>query len=503
MRKLLPFTLALSFFISLSIRAPSEAIANSAQNNSTDAAERLAQRALSTTAMIDDLQELCDRIGGRPTGSQTCERAIDWRAARFRAAGIQNVKVETYTVPSLWLPVAAEGACVSPEPFPIRVVATPYSPSTPQNRPLVARLVDAGDGTAQDFARLGARARGAIALVHAPEMKTLDDLFAEYFKNLPMLAAARKAHVAALLLQSSRPRGLLYRHPMSVVGKTIDIPVGLVSREHASRLARLAVRGNVTVRLNLINRIGSAYKARNVIAEIRGSERPDEIVLIGAHLDSWELGTGAQDNGVNSATVIDIARGIKQLGLTPRRTICFALFTGEEQGMFGSAGYVKSHAAELDRHVAMVTYDIGSGRTNGFFLNGREELRRVVEEAMGAVPSLRLTQNSIDGIDGTDNYDFLLSGVPNLVANQDGVPYLPDYHAESDVFDMVDQTEAKRNAAIASVLVWGLAERAERPAPRQTRAEVERLLRETHLDDQMKAFGQWDDWVKRRRGVNR
>ena len=171
--------------------------------------------------------------------------------------------------------------------------------------------------------------------------------------------------------------------------------------------------------------------------------------------------------------------------------------------MFGSAGYVKSHAAELDRHVAMVTYDIGSGRTNGFFLNGREELRRVVEEAMGAVPSLRLTQNPIDGIDGTDNYDFLLSGVPNLVANQDGAPYLPDYHAESDVFDMVDQTEAKRNAAIASVLVWGLAERAERPAPRQTRAEVERLLRETHLDDQMKAFGQWDDWVKRRRGVNR
>lgn len=495
MRRLIPFTLTLSLLISLALNT-------GAQNNSGETAERLAQRALTTSAMLDDLQELCDRIGGRPTGSQACERAVDWGASRFRAAGIQNVKVESYTVPGLWLPVSAEAACLAPEAFPLRVVAAPYSPSTPRGSALVARLVDAGEGTAQEFARLGSKSRGAIALVHTPEMKTLDDLFAEYFKNLPMLAAARKAHVAALLLQSSRPRGLLYRHPMSVTGKLIDFPVALVAREQAARLSRLAHRGNMTVRLNLVNRIGGAYTARNVVAEITGRERPEEIVLIGAHLDSWELGTGAQDNGVNSATVIDIARAIKQLSLVPRRTIRFALFTGEEQGMFGSAGYVRSHAAELDRHVAMITFDIGSGHTNGFFLNGREELRRVVEEAMSAVPILRLTENPIDGIDGTDNYDFLLSGVPNLVANQDGAPYLPDYHAESDVFDMVDQREAKRNNAIAAVLVWGLAERAERPAQRQTRAEVERLLRETHLDDQMKAFGQWDDWTARRRGIN-
>src|SRR6185295_7585011 len=108
-----------------------------------------------------------------------------------------------------------------------------------------------------------------------------------------------------------------------------------------------------------------------------------------------------------------------------------------------------------------------------------------------------------EAVDGTDNFDFLLSGVPNVVAAQDWDPYLPDYHAESDTFDKVDPREARANAAIASAVVWGLADAAERPAPRQSRAEVEKLLLDTKLTEQMKAFGQWDDWVAGRRGVAR
>src|ERR1019366_9781793 len=104
------------------------------------------------------------------------------------------------------------------------------------------------------------------------------------------------------------------------------------------------------------NNIAPTYESRNVIAEIRGREKPDEIVLVGAHLDSWDLGTGAEDNGVNAAMVIDLLRGFKELKVAPRRTIRFALFTGEEQGMWGSAGYVKRHRAELDKHVAVVVF---------------------------------------------------------------------------------------------------------------------------------------------------
>jgi len=279
------------------------------------------------------------------------------------------------------------------------------------------------------------------------------------------------------------------------------MPVAVISREQAERISRLAANSEVRMHLSMQNKTGGPYTTKNVVAEIRGREKPDEIVVLGAHLDSWELGTGANDNGVNCAMVIDVARGFKQLGLTPRRTVRFVLFTGEEQGMWGSVGYVHKHAAEMDRHNAVVIFDLGSGRTTGFFLSGREELRAPVNEALKDIRGLQPMEHLLDGIDGTDNFDFLLSGVPNLVANQDAAPYLPDYHSESDVFEKVDAREAQMNDAIAAVLVWGLADAPNRIAPRQTRAQVEQLLKDTHLDEQMKAFEQWADWTAGKRGA--
>jgi Zn-dependent M28 family amino/carboxypeptidase len=225
------------------------------------------------------------------------------------------------------------------------------------------------------------------------------------------------------------------------------------------------------------------------VAEIRGAELPDEIVLVGAHLDSWDLGTGANDNGVNCAIVIEMARSMRELGLKPRRTVRFVLFTGEEEGMIGSAGYVARHHAELDKHVAVVILDIGSGRIQGFFLNGRPELGSSVDAAIEAAKLPKLTHVAA-AVDGTDNFDFMLAGVPNLVASQDPAPYLPDYHAESDTFDKVDLPAARMNAAIAGAVVWGLANQTKRTAPRQSRIEVDALLKATGIDQQMKAFGQ-------------
>ena len=467
------------------------------------APQLLADRALGQTPMLDDLQELCDRIGGRPPGSEAAERAVEWAAQKFRDAGADAVALESFTMPASWRAVKAEAECLSPAEFPIRLAAAPSSASTPDERALEAPLVFAGEGTAEDFARLGEKARGAIVLVGSPEMKTVEDLFGEYVRNAPLIDATQKAGAAALLLQSTRPRGLLYRHPMMLNGTLAPIPAAVVAREHAARLARLAENGEVRVRLRLENKIGGPQEAHNVVAEIRGGEKPEEIVVLGAHIDAWDLGTGAEDNGVNCAMVIDVARGIKQLGLVPRRTIRFVLFNGEELGMWGSAGYVKRHAAELDRTVAMITFDTGSGHTSGFFLNGREELDGAVKRAVAAAPELPPMENSREALDGTDNFDFLLSGVPNLVAMQDWAPYLPEYHAASDVFERVNQREAKVNAAIAAALVWGLANMAKHPARRQTRAEVEELLRETKVDEQMKAFGQWTSWASGERGVSR
>jgi Zn-dependent M28 family amino/carboxypeptidase len=276
--------------------------------------------------------------------------------------------------------------------------------------------------------------------------------------------------------------------------------MAIVSREHAERLARLAERGEVRVRLSIADRISGPYRAANVVAEIPGTDKRNELVVIGAHLDSWDLGTGAQDNGVNAATVIDVARAFVQLGLQPRRTVRFILFTGEEQGMLGSEAYVAQHKAELDNHVAFMTFDVGSGHTSGFYLNGREELRQPVNAILEAAGISGANDHTDEAIDGTDNFDFLISGVPNLVALQDAAPYLPDYHAESDTFDKVNVKEAQRNDAIAAVMMWGLAELADRLAARQSRGEIEKTLHETKVDEQMKLFDQWDDFAAGRRG---
>lgn len=466
-------------------------------------AERLAARERGQTPLLDDLRALCDGIGGRPTGSKACDRAVDWAAARFRAAGVESTWTETYTVPASWVGGVDHAQCLAPATFSVRVAACPFSVPTPEGHALEAPLVSAGDGSPESFARLGEKARGSIALVMTPELKSEFDLFAEYGRDPALFAAARKAGVAAVLIQSSRPGVLLYRHPIGFGGDVTPIPAAVVARVHAARLARLAEQGEVRVRLELPSRLGGPYPTRNVVAEIPGREKPEEIVLIGAHLDSWDLGTGAEDNGVNAAVVIDLARGFRALGVVPRRTVRFVLFTGEEQGLFGSEAYVLRHAAEMGRHVAMITFDTGSGRTTGFYLNGRGELRGPVDQAFAAVPGLAAPADSLETIDGTDNFDFLLSGVPNLIAKQEWAPYLPSYHGESDVYETVNAPEARNNAAIAAALVWSLAEAPARPAPRQTRKEVEHLLRDTRLDEQMKALRQWDDWVAGKRGASR
>jgi carboxypeptidase Q len=465
----------------------------------SDAPHRLATRALGETPLLTDLRELCDTIGGRPTGSPSCDRAVEWAARKFREIGIQNVSVEPFTGQSLWLPGSADAAATAPVRFNIRIAAAPMSPST--KGPLEARLLDVGEAKPEDFAKLGAAIKGAIVLVHSAEMKTFDDLFAEYFRNTTLLESASKYQPAAILLESTRPRGLLYRHPISLDTSYSPMPAAVISREHAERLARLAEKGEVRVRLAITNQTAPTYQSKNVIAEIRGREKPDEIVLIGAHLDSWDLGTGAEDNGVNAAMVIDVARAFHDLGLVPRRTIRFALFTGEEQGMVGSEAYVARHKNELDRVAAVIMYDMGSGHTSGFFLNGREELRKPINAALDAVGGLNANEHLPDAIDGTDNFDFMISGVPNLVAFQDANAYLPDYHAESDTFDRVNAREEKTNQAIAAVLLWSFAENPERPAKRQTRAEVEKLVIDTRLDEQMKAFRQWNDFKAGKRGL--
>jgi carboxypeptidase Q len=453
----------------------------------------------SSDAMLNDLRELCDGIGGRPTGSPAAVRSVRWAADKLRAAGVDTVRTEAYDLPEYWESESASASCVAPATFALRIAASPSTGST--SGPIEAELVDFGDGSEKALERVPS-SKGKIAFVRTGVMNGLDDLFGDYMRIPALLDAARRTGVSAMLIESSQRRSLLYRHPMSMDGKPLALPVAVVARDHAERITRLMERGPVRVRLQLTAKSSGRIKAENVVAEIRGSDRPEEIVLFGAHLDSWDLGTGALDNGVNAASVIDVARAIKAAGLRPRRTMRFVLFTGEEQGLIGSREYVRAHQAEMKNVVLMVTADIGSGKTTGFYLNGREDLRAPVEQALlPFYPDPKSQSNPIDAIDGTDNFDFLISGAPNLVANQDAVPYLPEYHAESDTLDKVDRAQAKENEAMIAAVLWRFANWSER-LPQQTRPEVEQLLVKTQLVDQMKAFLQWDEWSQGKRGLS-
>ncbi len=465
-----------------------------------DAAPAVIERLTGPSSRLGpDLRILTDEIGGRVTGSRGYEKALRWGVDTFQRAGVDTVKLETYPVPAKWEAVSASAEVLEPVRFPLRVVSFGLAPST--SGALQAPVVDAGFGRRADFDRLGAAARGAIALVRSNPMNTFADLFAEYQAAPEMMRSAVDAGAAAILFISTRPRDLLYRHTITW-GPIAPIAMAQVAREDGLRLARILENGGkAKASLDLNNKVGGPWQASNVVAEIRGSEKPEEIVLLGAHLDAWDLGTGALDNGVNCALVTDVARAIAA-GRRPRRTVRFVLFTSEETGLLGSQGYVRTHRAELPRHVAAVIHDIGDGKVVGYFTNGRPDIDARVHAILAPVASWGADTVDEEAILGTDNFDFLLEGVPNLVANQETDRYLADYHAESDTFDKVDLESARKNAAVAAVAVLGIANSPAVLGPRQTRAEVEKILLDPRwkLADQMKAYGLWTQWESGERG---
>lgn len=450
------------------------------------------------TPLLADLEQLTDEIGGRPTGSPANRRAVEWALGRFKAMGVP-ARAETFRMPDLWLERSAtatiEGGGVR---FTPRVAAMPWSARTPAAG-TTAPLVDAGRGRAEDFAALGARARGAYVLVATEELKDVDGLFREYNEQAGIESRAFAAGVAGLVYMGSRPNDLLYRHNVNI-GAANTRPMAVMERDAARRALRLLARGlPLTLTLVLDLDIGGPYDSQNVVAEIRGRTKPDEIVVLGAHLDSWDLGTGALDNGANASLVLDVARQMQRLGLRPERTIRFVLWNGEEQEMIGSWGYVKSHDAELDRHVMTTTLDIGCGRITGFFTNGRADLLGPLDTALTAVAGLGPFTNVNAPIVGTDNYDFMMHGVPNLVANQEPATYGPNYHARSDEFGQCDPRELRLNAAIAGAVTWEFAQGPVRWS-RDSRAAVERLVQTTDLETQMKEFNLWESWLRGERG---
>jgi carboxypeptidase Q len=457
-----------------------------------DAPDRVIAEALKPSPLEATLERLTDQIGGRVPGTPAMEQAVDWGVQAFKAAGADSVHTESFMIPVSWAEGATQMSVIAPEKFNVRVVSLAWAPALAAQHHVP--VIDVGAATPEDFARAG-NFSGAILLVHSDEMKTWEDLFAEYLRAPGIIDQAVRGKALAIAFQSTRPHDLLYRHTNSLAGEIDRLPMVLLAREDASRMARLIASGQkLYVDLAIPNHIGGPIESANVIAELRGSERPDEFVVLGAHLDSWELGTGALDNGCNAALVIDALRAIKASGQRSRRSIRFMLFSGEEEGMLGSHAYVIAHRNELDKAAGVVVFDSGTGKVTGFSLGGRKDVIPAAAKLVAPLAQFDATTLTTSAEWGTDHFDFMLEGVPTFVAEQQEANYLINYHAFSDTFDKVDMDQLKKNVAEAAGLAFGIADDPDRIGPRLTHAQIEQTMHGTHLDELMKTFGMWDAW---------
>ncbi len=432
-------------------------------------------------------------------GTAGMRRALAWGRQAFAGAGLAAVRLEPVPLPVRW----EEGATLveALEPTRIRVRSASSALSPPLTPAVEAELVAAGPGAPGSIVRNAERYRGRILLVALDEAESFDRLAVAQRDAMVAVREAARAGALAVLLISTRPRMLLYRHVNNVAGRIDPIPSAVVSRAEGLRLLRLLDAGTpVRLRLHIPNRIGEAYATANVVAEISGADLPDEIVLLGAHLDSWDLGTACQDNAVNVALVVHAARAIRAAGVQPRRTLRFVLFGGEELGLFGSIAYVARHRAELDRHVAAIVHDMGAGPLQGYSFGGREELLPALESVLDAagLDSLRHTREAFFL---SDNFTFILQGVPTLFGVQDTDDFYRIYHSEADTLDEVQIAAVRESAVAAAAATLGLANLEEPFGARLGGREVLDWLRREGLVRHLQFLEVWEAWRPLPRGT--
>lgn len=481
-------------------QVPSGTGACSVEKSCAELAPAMMQNALSASPLEENLRYLTNTIGGRLTGSPQAERAVQWAVQTFHRARVDSVHTEKFSVPVGWSEGQTHVEILAPAAFPVRLASVGWSPPTPQGG-ITSDVVDVGIGDDAGFARAGSAAKGAVILVHTNVLATWDDLEEEYKVDAQIIDRAKRAGVAAIFWMSTRPGHLLYRHTEITDGHLEPLPQAIVAREDAERMAMLLAGGQkVRVHFEMPNRVTGPVESENVVAEIRGREKPEEFVVLGAHLDSWDLGTGALDDGCEAAMVIDAARVIRASGSIPRRSIRFILFTGEEQVMLGSWAYARAHRAELDHMIAAIIYDSGTGAMRGYSVGGRKDAVAAVREALAPLARYGVKDFTTDATIDTDRFDFMLEGILTLEPNQEPANYILNYHASSDTFDKVDIPALKKQTGIAAITAYALADASEPVAHRQSRSEIEQLLKETGLADEMKTEGFWPAWASGERG---
>ncbi len=437
----------------------------------------LATLLLADQRTLDDTRELTASIGPRLTGSAAYERAAEWSAQRLRAAGLDRVMLEPFTLGRGWERELARARIIAPIDQMLHVAALGWTPSTAEGG-VEGDVVALTDLAPETIARRTSL-RGRIVLLPDGERGGTPDRINAARRELD--ARLRDAGVRALLSADGAPDNVLSARDRVYGGTISALPAAQIGREDAQTIRRLLNRGPIRIAIELRNRITDApVTVHNVVGEFRGRERPDEWVILGAHLDSWDFSAAAQDNATGVAMVLAAARAIAARELRPRRSIRFALWGGEEQGQLGSSAYVRAHGSELDRAIATLNSDAGTGRIIGWTTPGRADVMSAVRQLMHEVLD-DLGSGSLDRsmqyAFQSDGAPFILAGVPTLDLNADDSKYEDIHHRPTDTIERVDARNLAIGAATVAVTAFAIADAPKRIAPHLEPEAVRRLLK--------------------------
>jgi carboxypeptidase Q len=421
-----------------------------------DPAARLLGEAMSTRFAWERLAYIGDTFGNRLSGSQALEDAIEWAVAEMKRDGLENVHTEPVKIPH-WVRGQESAEIVAPRRQRLVMLGLGNSVGTPpaglEGDVLVVRSFDELDAA-------GSRVKGRIVLFNVP--------FTNYGETVQYRAggASRAAALGAVavLVRSVGPPGLRLPHTgaLRYADGAPQIPAAAITTEDADKLQRMQDRGtNVRVLLKMEAKFLPDADSFNVVGELRGRERPDEVVVVSGHFDSWDVGTGSTDDGGGCVVSWEALRLMKKLNLRPRRTIRVVLWTNEENGTRGALAYRESHKDELRNHVLMFESDGGVFRPTGFGFSGSDAARARVTDIATLLRGIHADRISAAGEGADIGPSVQAANIPAMSLDVDG-NYFLIHHTEADTIDKIDPMDMSRASAAIAVMAYVIAEMPER-----------------------------------------
>jgi len=418
-------------------------------------ASRLIGEAVGSTFAWQRLAVLTDSIGHRLSGTPALDRAIAWAVDEMKRDGLENVHTESVMVPR-WVRGAESAEIVEPARHAMVMLGLGDSVGTGPG----AEGVQAEVVVVHSFEELEAkadRARGRIVLFNVPYTSYGETV--RYRSQGPSRAARHGA--VAVLVRAVGPPGLRTPHTgaLQYTSDVPKIPAAAITTEDADRLQRMADRGSrIVVRLKMEAHFEADATSANVIGELRGREKPEEIVVVSGHLDSWDVGAGATDDGGGCIVAWEALRIMKKLNLRPRRTVRVVLWTNEENGGRGGLAYRDQHRAELRNHVMMMESDGGVFRPLGFGFSGNDTAREKVKAIATLLTGIAADQVSLGGGGADIGPSIQEAHIPGMSLEVDGSKYFLIHHTPADTIDKIDPIEMAKCAAAVAVMAYVVAD---------------------------------------------